>query len=125
MSSWDINPVDVGSVLSATAGHIGEEGGTDGLVGHISAIEECLMSLSTDTHSTPIAIALGEFAGHYFGVMGDMVALTCSGITGASDATTAYVNGNHEMALEAQENAGVIPDPPPAPTQGGGPNMIL
>lgn len=124
MSIWNINPTEVGGVLSSTAGHIGEEGGSDGLVGHMSEIEESVTGLSTAADSTPISIALGEFAGHYFGVMGEMVGLTISAITGASDATTAYVNGNHEMALEAQANAGVIPEPE-RPSHPGDPHLSL
>ncbi|OOC55570.1 MULTISPECIES: DUF6507 family protein [Nocardiopsis] len=122
MSGWNIRPADVGAVLSSTAAHIGDEEGTEGLTGHIKDIEGHLTDLSTGVRSVPVSIALGEFAGHYFGVMGDMVSQTISGLTGAGDATTAYVNGNHEMALEAQSNAGVVPEPVTQP--GGGPNMI-
>jgi hypothetical protein len=124
VSTWNINPNEVGGVLSATAVHIGEEGGSEGLVGHMAEIEDSVTGISTAADSTPVSIALGEFAGHYFGVMGEMVGLTISAITGASDATTAYVNGNHEMALEAQANAGVIPEPE-QPSHPGDPNVRL
>ncbi len=111
MSKWNIQPAEVGSVLTKVAAHIGEEGGSDGLVGSMTSTENLLTSISEEADSTPVSIALGEFAQHNFELMGDMTKLTVSAVTGASEATTQYVKGNLEMAAEAQENAGVVPEP--------------
>ncbi|WP_159941377.1 MULTISPECIES: DUF6507 family protein [unclassified Nocardiopsis] len=115
MSKWNIQPGEVGAVLTNVAGYIGEEGGSDGLVGAMTSTESLLTAISEEANSAPVSMALGEFATHNFGLMGDMAGLTVSAVTGASEATTAYVNGNLEMAAEAQENAGVIPEPEPRP----------
>ena len=120
MSAWDISPQEVGSVLSATASHIGEEGGSDGLLGEMNRLESDITSVNSHINSTPITIALGEFAEHYFGLMGDMLSLTSNALEQTSEATTAYVEGNNEMALESQRNAGNVPDPPPPPPLPGG-----
>ncbi|MBR8744832.1 DUF6507 family protein [Nocardiopsis sp. MG754419] len=109
MSEWSIDPDRVNGVLAETAEHLGEEGGSGGMLGHMNTISTTVESLSDTADSLPISIALGEFCGHYFDVMGGMVAKTSSGLTGASDATTAYVNGDLEMAAEAQSEAGKVP----------------
>ncbi|GHC71039.1 hypothetical protein GCM10007079_03090 [Nocardiopsis terrae] len=116
MGSWDVNPQQVGAVLTETAGHIGEEGGTEGLLGHMNQLETRVTALNNHINSAPIGIALGEFAEHYFGMVGDMLSLTASAVQGTSEATTFYVEGDREMASEAQGTAGTIPDPPPPPT---------
>ncbi|NKY98208.1 DUF6507 family protein [Nocardiopsis alborubida] len=113
MSKWNIQPADVGAVLTSVAGHIGEEGGSDGLVGAMTSAESLITEISTEADSAPVSVALGEFAEHNFGLMGDMAGLTVSAVTGASEATTHYFNGNTEMAAEAQANAGVVPEPEP------------
>ncbi|GAA1464854.1 DUF6507 family protein [Nocardiopsis exhalans] len=125
MGSWDVNPQQVSGVLTTTADYIGEEGGSEGLLGCMNTIQEAVTGCESAAHSVPVSIALSEFCGHYFGVMGEMVAKTASGIEGASNATTAYVNGDLEMAAEAQSTAGAIEDPnahPPlsGPTDGPG-----
>ncbi|MBR8744870.1 DUF6507 family protein [Nocardiopsis sp. MG754419] len=123
MSDWSIDPAQVGSVLSETAAHIGEEGGTSGLLGHMSQLETRITSLNSHINSAPIGIAIGEFAEHHFGALGGMLSLTASAVQGASEATTAYVEGDREMAAEAQASAGEIPDPeapPPPPPAGPG-----
>ena len=113
MGSWDINPEQVSLVLTETAGHLGEEGSSDGLLGNMRDISTRVETINEMAESVPIGIALGEFCEHYFGVMGEMVSKTISGLEGASDATTAYVNGDLEMASEAQSAAGKIPPPVP------------
>ncbi|WP_159943957.1 MULTISPECIES: DUF6507 family protein [unclassified Nocardiopsis] len=124
MTAWNIQPSEVGAVLTNTYSHIGEEGGSDGLFGDMQTIEDRVTALSDHVNSTPIRVALGEFAEHYFGVMGDMLSLTGNAVTQTSEATTAYVEGNEEMALEAQRNADVVPPPPPPPSSGG-PNTLV
>ncbi|WP_150251773.1 DUF6507 family protein [Nocardiopsis deserti] len=124
MTVWDINPPEIGAVLVTTLSHLGEEGGSEGLFGDMTTIEERVTTLSTHINSAPIGVALGEFAEHYFGLMGDMLSLTGNAVTQTSEATTAYVTGNEEMALEAQRNVGVVPDPPPPPAPGGNAELV-
>ena len=109
MTAWDIQPPEVGTVLTNTISHLGEEGGGEGLFGDMDTVESRVTAINDHVNSTPIRIALGEFAEHYFGLMGDMLSLTANAVRQTSEATTAYVEGNEAMALEAQQNAGVIP----------------
>ncbi|APC33706.1 hypothetical protein A9R04_02840 [Nocardiopsis dassonvillei] len=113
MSGWNIQPAEVGAVLTSVAGYIGEEGGSDGLVGAMTSAENLITAINEEANSTPVSVALGEFAEHNFGLMGDMAGLAVSAVTSTSTAVTHYFNGNMEMAAEAQENAGVIPEPEP------------
>ncbi|MCK9872535.1 DUF6507 family protein [Nocardiopsis dassonvillei] len=78
MSGWNIRPADVGAVLTSVVGHIGEEGGGDGLVGAMASAENLITAVSEEADSTPVSVALGEFAEHDFGLMGDMAGLTVS-----------------------------------------------
>lgn len=109
MSSWSIQVSEVTGVLNTVSEHIGDEDCTSGLSGNMATLGERLEDVHTHAGSTPISTALAEFAEHYFGVLQEAVGLGASAIVGASDATTHYVNGNHEMAAEAQAGAGEIP----------------
>ncbi|RKS06917.1 hypothetical protein DFP74_2567 [Nocardiopsis sp. Huas11] len=111
MSTWDIQPSEVGGVLTTVSGFIGEEGGSECLVGCMEKIEARIVEISEEANSGPVSIALGEFAEVQFGVMGGMASLTVSALTGASEATTHYVEGNLTMAAEAQAGAGEVPEP--------------
>ncbi|RKS07428.1 hypothetical protein DFP74_3097 [Nocardiopsis sp. Huas11] len=114
MSSWDIDPEGVAAVLTAVAGHFGTEGGSGGLIGTASDLERSLNRCAEIPASFPITTALGEWAEHYFGLIGQMAALTASALEGTAAATTAYVEGNGNMAAqteaaEHQATAGVVP----------------
>lgn len=115
MTNWNVQPQEVGTVLSETAAYIGEEGGSDGLLGEMSRLESRVTSVNNHINSTPITIAIGEFSEHYFGLMGDMLSLTANAVQETSNAVTQYMNGQEEMALESQEKAGVVPPPPLPP----------
>ncbi|WP_051415435.1 DUF6507 family protein [Nocardiopsis sp. CNT312] len=52
--------------------HLGEEGG-EGLAGVMESTEEHLGSCTEGSGSGIVATALGEFAEHRFGVMGERV----------------------------------------------------
>lgn len=123
MSQWNIQPAAVGGVLQAVAGHLGEEGGGEGLVGVMESVEEHVVDSGEYARSGIVSKALGEFAEHYFGIMGGIAGLTMAAVTGASQATTHYMNGDLAMAEEAQANAGVIPEPEPPPSYG--PNQAI
>lgn len=112
MTRWNIQPAEVGGVLTTVVGHIGEEGGGEGLIGTASSFEHCIIRCGEiPDNSLPIGIALGEFADHYFGLIGDMAALTSSAVQGASEATIAYIDGDLEMAAQHQAAAGTVPEP--------------
>ncbi|MEV2277783.1 DUF6507 family protein [Nocardiopsis sp. NPDC049922] len=110
VSGWNIQVPEVSGVLNQVHGHIGDEDATTGLTGNMTDLGGCLEEVSTHAASAPIGIALAEFAEHYFGVLGEAVGLGASAVSGASEATLYYVEGNHAMAAQAQANAGQIPD---------------
>ncbi|MFW6642076.1 DUF6507 family protein [Nocardiopsis algeriensis] len=117
MSSWNIQPAEVGSVLSTVFSYIGDEEGTTGLTGDMTALGERLLDADTHAASGPIGVALAEFAQHYFGVLNGAVGLAAGAVDGAGQATLHYVEGDLEMAAEAQAGAGTVEE-----TQtGGGP----
>ncbi|MGQ4269891.1 DUF6507 family protein [Nocardiopsis changdeensis] len=103
MSTWNIQPGEVGGVLTTVFSHIGDEEGTSGLTGNMTDLGEHLVDADTHAASGPIGQALGEFAEHYFRVLGDTVGLASRAVNGAGEATLHYVNGDLEMAAEAQE----------------------
>ncbi|MFI6578832.1 DUF6507 family protein [Nocardiopsis sp. NPDC050513] len=110
MSSWDIQPAEVAGVLTRVAGHFGEEGG-EGLIGAATGLEHCVGRCVEIPASFPIEVAFGEFADFYFGLVGDMAAVTSSALTGAAEATLAYRNGQEDMAAQHQAAAGQVPEP--------------
>ncbi|MBB6173853.1 hypothetical protein HNR23_003913 [Nocardiopsis mwathae] len=111
MSSWDINPDGVGGVLKSVSGHLGDEAGTEGLTGEITAVGKNMETAAAKAASEPIGIALRGFFGFCSADMGAMAAKTASAVNGCSGAVVAYMNGNLEMAAEAQANAGFVEDP--------------
>ncbi|MEU0239515.1 DUF6507 family protein [Nocardiopsis sp. NPDC006198] len=120
MSSWNIQPAEVGGVLTTVAGHLGEEGGGDGLVGHITKVGEYVNLCAEEVGGGPVQASLAEVGEYYFGQMGDMVALTVSAVQGAYEATMSYIEGDLEMAAQHQAAAGEIPEP-----ENTGPNIAV
>jgi hypothetical protein len=110
MSAWNIQPQEATTILSAVSGHVGDEEGTEGLTGHMKSLETHLNEADSAAASAPIGVALGELAAHYFGEIGDMVAISSSAVAGAGEAILHYTNGNLEMAAESQAHAGEMPD---------------
>ncbi|CAM3765742.1 DUF6507 family protein [Nocardiopsis rhodophaea] len=111
MSGWDIDPEGVGAVLNKVYSHTGGEDGEGGLVGTLTSMGKHLEYAGECAKSFPVNYALAEFAEHYGPQLNNMVAKTASAIDGCSTATRAYMNGNLEMAAEAQNNAGTVTDP--------------
>ncbi|SKA10393.1 hypothetical protein SAMN02745673_02468 [Marinactinospora thermotolerans DSM 45154] len=110
MSGWDIQAPAVGTVMTTVGGYVGGEDGEGGLVAAIDALGTHVEEAGTAADSGPIGTALAEFLEEYGTTLQGMVAKTASAITGCTDATTAYLDGNLEMAAEAQNNAGVVTD---------------
>lgn len=105
MSKWDIQPAGVRRVLDQTATVA-------------NAFESLAANLATaidgagaESSSGIVVAALGEFAA---GVKTDMTFMntrTVNCLTAASKATTAYLQGDLEMAANAQSAAAAAPDP--------------
>ncbi|TDQ52268.1 DUF6507 family protein [Actinorugispora endophytica] len=110
MSGWDINAPEVGAIMKTVGSHVGGEDGTGGLVALLTTFGTHVESAGTACASEPIGIALSEFVEEYSEDLTSMVAKSASAITGCVDATTFYLDGNLEMAAEAQGNAGDISD---------------
>ncbi|MBV2362283.1 DUF6507 family protein [Streptomonospora nanhaiensis] len=110
MSTWDLSTGDVVRVLETVAGHIGDEDGTEGLSLHARSLETAVNDANDAAASAPIGTALQEFSGHCLGLVGYMIGRGSSGVAGAGNATRHYINGNLEMAAEAQANAGSVED---------------
>lgn len=111
MSSWNIQPDEVQGVLVAVAGHIGEAGGREGLIGAADRFADYFNMCVESANDPAIVTSLYEFADHHFGLVEDMAALTSSALQGASEATVAYIEGDLEMAAEHEAAAGVVPEP--------------
>jgi hypothetical protein len=98
MTDWDIDPEGVSQVLQATydeatkletyAGNYGSY--LQGAAGNAGGM---------------IADALNGFAITYNGSFNAIAAQIIASLTGAKDATIAYLDGHYEMALNAQRNA--------------------
>jgi hypothetical protein len=125
MTGWDLKPQGIQGVLKKTgefagkietyaksygehlqsaassAGTITAEGG-DGGGGGGKGGEKATGGL--------VALALSEFAEHTSTDLKFIAARAGKSLTGAVDATTAYLNGDTEMAAEAQRKALGVPD---------------
>ncbi|MFC7329868.1 DUF6507 family protein [Marinactinospora rubrisoli] len=109
MSGWDIDAPVVGGVMTTVGGYVQGDDGSGGLVGKITTFSTNVETASTQAASGPITTALGEFVEEYAGKLENMVLKSASAVQGCTQATTAYLEGNLEMAATAQENAGKIP----------------
>ena len=120
MSSWDIDPLQVGGILQTTLSHLGDEEGSSGLTRELSQLETHLGNAVEECGSGIVSDALGRFAEHYFGILGGIAETTLRAIDGAYEATDHYITGNLEMAAEAQLNAGRGPATEITPSAGSG-----
>ncbi|RCV57269.1 DUF6507 family protein [Marinitenerispora sediminis] len=108
MTAWDIRPAGVGEILTEVSGYVGGSDGAGGLAGDVDEVLSLTEYASSCAASGPISTALAEFVTSVGGTLGAMVAKAASAATGCGDATVAYLDGNLEMAAEAQANAGNI-----------------
>jgi hypothetical protein len=119
MSGWDLQPQGIQGVLKTTgeiAGHF---------EGQLKAYSEHLESAATNAGTISaegeggssekggggglVALALSQFAEHTAAELKFMAARAGKSLTGAVEATTAYLNGDTEMAAEAQRKALAAP----------------
>lgn len=105
MTKWDIDPAGVRTVLQNTQTIAGEfEGQMTSLNGGVegAAAQSC----------SPIVVkALSGFAQSVSADIGFVFARTGACMGGAANATNAYVDGDLEMAANAQSSATAAPDP--------------
>ncbi|MFB7926973.1 DUF6507 family protein [Streptomyces sp. NPDC056081] len=121
MTGWDLKPQGIQGVLKTTgetaskiqthatsygdhltsaassAGTISADAGAGGGGGGKGEGEDAVGGL--------VALALSQFAEHTTGDLKFIAARAGKSLTGAVDATTAYLNGDLEMAAEAQRKA--------------------
>ncbi|MUL43268.1 hypothetical protein FZ103_19205 [Streptomonospora sp. PA3] len=110
MSKWDIQVSEVNGVVQTVGSHVAGADGEGGLVAKIETFGTHIGEAGTAAASGPIGTALEEFVGEYGTTLQEMVLKSGSCIKGCVDATTAYLNGNLQMASDAQGNAGNIDD---------------
>ncbi|TDD28017.1 hypothetical protein E1218_08780 [Kribbella turkmenica] len=116
---WDIDVEGVNKVLTDT---VNEAKPFDGLAKtygtNLGAIVE---GLNYDVF-TVVAVAIGEYAQHWSPTLEAAAKQVGASLTGAQNAVKAYMEGQSEMALNAQRAAakGEIPNPPGGTRPTGG-----
>lgn len=106
MSSWNIDVFGVHGVLSVYNNQLGTEVG--GLSEEIDSTGRGIDMALENVKSPPVETALAGLFEYYANETETMFLKGLSCLKGASDATNAYQNGDHEMALTAQGEAGKI-----------------
>lgn len=104
MSEWDIDVYGVSLVLTDLSDQLGLEGG--GLSSTIDSTESGIDMALANVKSPPVEAALYGFFDHFTGETDAIFTRTLSCLQGATDATTAYIQGQEDMAAEAQRQAG-------------------
>lgn len=104
MSEWDIDVYGVSLVLTDLSDQLGLEGG--GLSSTIDSTGSGIDMALTNVKSPPVEAALSGFFDHFTGETDAIFTRTLSCLQGATDATTAYIQGQEDMAAEAQRQAG-------------------
>jgi hypothetical protein len=106
MSSWDIDPAGVKSVVTKVGGHVTDgHGGGDTLEHHFKDFGDHMQNAAEGAASGPIGTALKEFVDHYSPALKSMASKTGSCVQGAVEATKDYIQGDLEMAAQAQKKA--------------------
>jgi Family of unknown function (DUF6507) len=103
--SWDIQPAGVNAVLARTEATAGE------FEPQLTSLDTGLQGSATESSSPIVAEALSGFATSAQGDIQFVMTRTGAAMTGAANATTAYLDGDLAMAANAQAAAGAAPDP--------------
>ncbi|MET9271940.1 DUF6507 family protein [Kribbella sp. NPDC003557] len=98
MTDWDIDPEGVSQVLQATYDEATK------LETYAGNYGQYLQGAASNAGGL-IADALNGFAISYNGSFNAIAAQVIASMTGAKDATIAYLDGHYEMALNAQRGA--------------------
>lgn len=116
MTRWDIDPVGVRSVLSNT------EAVAQEFDGQMQTLNTGIEGAATQSSSEIVASALAGFAESASADISFVFTRTSACMSGAAQATNAYIDGDLEMAANAQASANAAPDPRAVmPGYGGGP----
>lgn len=105
MSRWDIDPAGVQGVLGRTQGTAGE------FEGQMTSMNSALQGSASQSGSDIVAQALVGYANQ--SAMPQIQAVfgrTSACLNGAAQAVNAYVQGDLEMAANAQASASAAPD---------------
>ncbi len=105
MPGWDISPSGVHGVLGRAESVASE------FDPRMSSMNADLGGAAGQSGSGLVAAALGGFDEAQAGHIGFVFARTGAAMTGAARATDAYVEGDLEMAANAQAAASAAPDP--------------
>jgi Family of unknown function (DUF6507) len=108
---WDINVEGVNGVLQRT---VTAAEPFDGMAkSYGTSLQKVAEGLNWQMFSV-VAASLGEYAQHWSPNLEAAAKQVGASLTGAQNAVKAYMAGQEEMALRAQQAAqnGVIPDPP-------------
>ncbi|NGO81870.1 hypothetical protein G6045_40435 [Streptomyces sp. YC504] len=113
VSGWDIRPQGVQGILKTTgetAGGIEKQATTFGEHLKTAATSAGTIAAEGADQGGLVALALSQFAEHAAKDIKFVAARAGKSLTGAVEATTAYLNGDVEMAAEAQRKALSAPD---------------
>jgi C4-dicarboxylate-specific signal transduction histidine kinase len=105
MTSWDIAPDGVRSVLSRTEAVAAE------FETQMTDLNTALMGAATQSSSNIVAEALSGYAESAQADLGFVFTRTGACMTGAANATNAYLDGDLQMAADAQAAATAAPAP--------------
>lgn len=105
MDRWDIQPAGVRGVVTRTQGVAAE------FEGQLRTLHSALEGAAGQSSSEIIASAVAEFAKARKADIDFVFARTGAAINAAAQATTEYLNGDLEMAANAQASATAAPDP--------------
>jgi hypothetical protein len=106
---WDINPEGVQSVLQNT--QTAAEPFDTVVKAYGDDLTNIMNGLNYDVFMV-VATAVGEYSAHWAPTLEAAAKQVGASLTGAMDATKAYMNGQAEMAANAQRNAAAGFTPP-------------
>jgi hypothetical protein len=125
VSSWDIEPDGVRSVVVKTGGvaqHL--EGQARSYASHMQSAAAAAGTLSQGgnaPHGGLVGLSLGQFAEATQGGLRYLAERTTRSLQGTVDATKAYLTGDLQMAADAQHTAELPPGYDPATSRLRGP----
>jgi hypothetical protein len=107
MPRWDIDPAGVRGVVTRTTGE------ARAFEGQATTYADKMQSAVTASGSQIVGQALVDFATYRQTAFSDLTSTTSRVLTGAVEATLAYMHGDLQMAETAQKNA--VTDPNSVP----------
>lgn len=114
MTRWDIDPVGVRTVLQGTE-TVAKE-----FEGQMTTLNTGMEGAATQSSSEIVASALAGYAESATADITFVFTRTGACMGGAAQATNAYLDGDLEMAANAQASAAAAPDPTAIMPGGGG-----